>query len=64
MPWQPFTPESGQRKALRDDSPDSLASLAGRTDHYRRRPSHLEEFVIQVRWSVLAARISMDFVAE
>ena len=47
MPWQPFTPDSGQRKTLREDSPDSLASReeGGR---FRRRPSYLEEFSMQV----------------
>ena len=49
MPWQPFTPDSGQRKSLRTDSPDSLAS---KPDSHRRRPSYMEEFDVQVPQSV------------
>ena len=45
MPWQPFTPDSVGRKTVREDSPDSLAS---RSERFRRRPSYLEEFDIQV----------------
>ena len=45
MPWQPFSPDSGQRKTVREDSVDSLAS---KSDRFRRRPSHLEEFDMQV----------------
>lgn len=51
MPWQPFTPDSGQRKTLREDSPDSLGSREereAREDRFRRRPSYLEEFDMQV----------------
>ena len=45
MPWQPFSPDSAQRKTLREDSAESLA---GGSDRFRRRPSYLEEFDMQV----------------
>ena len=57
MPWQPFTPDSGQRKTVREGSPDSLA---GKSDRFRRRPSYLEEFDMQVGLS----RENFNFIRD
>ena len=69
MPWQPFTPDSGQRKTLREDSSDSFASRGredreereDREDRFRRRPSYLEEFDMQVGVSRDNSNFITDF---
>ena len=58
MPWQPFTPDSAERKTGREDSPDSLAGT--KEDRVRQRPSHLEQFDMQVGLS----RENFNFIRD